>query len=89
VRATLCGEEQGSDLGQVVVVNGSDTIAVVVNRVTVQRTHIPNRPNTTTIRNGRLRTPTRRSFAALQPPHGDARLWWVVVRRTLSASRTA
>ena len=43
---------QALKLGHVVVVNGSDTIAVLVNRVTVQRTHIAQRPTTTTIRKG-------------------------------------
>ena len=43
---------QALKLGQVVVVNGSDTIEVLVNRVTVQRIHIVHRPTTTTIRKG-------------------------------------
>jgi hypothetical protein len=50
ITATAGRVAQALKLGQVVVVNGSDTIAVLVNRVTVQRTHIAHRPTTTTIR---------------------------------------
>jgi hypothetical protein len=52
ITATAGRVAQALKLGQVVVVNGSDTIAVLVNRVTVQRTHIAHRPTTTTIRKG-------------------------------------
>jgi hypothetical protein len=51
VTATAGGLAQGPGLGQVVV-KGRDTMAVLVNRVMVHRTHMAHRPTTTTIRKG-------------------------------------
>jgi hypothetical protein len=52
VTATAGDVAQALKLGQVFVVNGSDTTAVLVNRAMAQRTHMAHRPTTTRIRKG-------------------------------------